>query len=268
MTDNDPIRAQAADVLADLRSALAFLTALPARALGRGNNENPNFSRGARVFPLVGALIGLVGGIAIAICVMFGLPPLVTSALAITTVVLATGAFHEDGLADTADGFGGGTTAARKLEIMDDSRIGTFGTVALILSLVLRIVALAAILPAGTGRAVAALIAAEAASRGAMVRLWHELPAARPGGMGERTGPPGQEAMLIALIGAVIIVVLAIVPTFGLWAALVGVAVVILVAFGFARLTAHQIGGQTGDTLGACQQVTVVAFLVSIAAFA
>jgi adenosylcobinamide-GDP ribazoletransferase len=267
MTDDDPIRAQVAAVLADLRAALAFLTSIPAASLGSRKAESPNFSRGARVFPLVGAVIGFIGGLVVVICVVLGLPPLVTSALAISAIVLATGAFHEDGLADTADGFGGGATAARKLEIMDDSRIGTFGTVALILSLVLRIVALAAILPAGSGRAVAALIAAEAASRGAMVRLWHELPAARPGGMGERTGPPDQEAMLIALIGAAIIVALAIVPTFGFWAAFVGVVVVILVAFGFARLTAHQIGGQTGDTLGACQQVTVVAFLVSIAAF-
>jgi adenosylcobinamide-GDP ribazoletransferase len=268
MTDRDSIQAQATDLLADFRAALAFLTAIPARALGRRKEESPNFSRGARVFPLVGAVVGFIGGVVVVVCAMLGLPALVTAALAITVVVLATGAFHEDGLADTADGFGGGGTTVRKLEIMDDSRIGTFGTVALILSLLLRVAALAAIVPDGGGHAMAALIAAEAASRGAMVRLWHELPAARPGGMGERTGPPDQEAMLIALIGAAIIVALAIVPTFGFWAAIVALVVVILTAFGFARLTAHQIGGQTGDTLGACQQVTVAAFLISIAAFA
>ena len=268
MKDDDSLREHALTVVDDLRSALAFLTIIPGSALGEPVDKRPDFRRGAQVFPVVGAIVGLAGGLVVIVGVWLGLPSFVVAALSVTSIVLLTGALHEDGLADTADGFGGGATSERKLEIMDDSAIGAYGGTALILSLVLRIATLAALVPAGGFRAAAALIAAEAASRGAMVRLWQELPAARLGGMAEGTGPPDQQAMLVAMIGAALIVVVAIVPAFGFLAALSGGAVLIATAFGFARLTAYQIGGRTGDTLGACQQVTVVAFLVGIAPFA
>jgi adenosylcobinamide-GDP ribazoletransferase len=86
--------------------------------------------------------------------------------------------------------------------------------------------------------------------------------------MAEGTGPPDSQAMLTALIVAAVIVVLAVMPTFGFWATLAAAALTIAVAFAFARLTALQIGGRTGDTLGACQQVTAVAFLVGVTPFA
>lgn len=268
MKDDDPLREYASAIFADLRMALLFLTGIPATLLGQVNDQRPDFRRAARAFPLVGALIGGIGGTVILVAVALGLATTIAAALAVTATVLVTGALHEDGLADTADGFGGGGTTLRKLEIMDDSRIGTFGTVALLLSLLLRIIALAALIPAGAVAAAMALIAAEAASRGALVRLWHELPAARPGGMADGVGPPDDHAMLAALAGSAIIVAIAIVPFFGLWAALVGALVLIATAFGFARLSANQIGGQTGDTLGACQQCTSIAFLIAVAAFA
>lgn len=268
MTDDDPFREFAATLAVDIRSALVFLTAIPGTAFGPTTDQRFDFRRSARIFPIVGLLIGAVGGFAIILAVALGMPALVAAALAVTVVVLATGALHEDGLADTADGFGGGATAERKLTIMGDSRIGTFGAVALILSLVLRFAALAALVPAGGFRAAAVLIAAEAASRGAMVRLWHDLPAARPGGMSDKAGPPDERAMLVAMISSVLIVIAAVVPTFGLWAALAGSGAMIATAYGFTRYSAHQIGGQTGDTLGACQQCTAVAFLVAIAPFA
>jgi adenosylcobinamide-GDP ribazoletransferase len=268
MTDNDPLREQIRSVLDDLRSSLAFLTIIPGSALGEAAGAMPDFKRGAQVFPVVGALVGLAGGAMLVLAVALDVPAVVSAALAVTAIVLLTGALHEDGLADTADGFGGGATSERKLEIMDDSAVGAYGATALILALLLRVVTLAALVPAGGVCAAAVLLAAEAASRGAMVRLWHDLPAARLGGMAEGTGPPDSQAMLTALIIAAVIVVLAVVPTFGFWAALAGTALLIAAALAFARLTARQIGGRTGDTLGACQQVTVVAFLVGVTPFA
>jgi len=268
MTDNDQFREQIRSVLDDLRASLAFLTIIPGSALGEAAGAKPDFKRGAQVFPIVGALIGLAGGAVLVLAVALDVPPVVSAALAVTAIVLLTGALHEDGLADTADGFGGGATSERKLEIMDDSAVGAYGATALVLALLLRVVTLAALVPSGGVRAAAVLLAAEAASRAAMVRLWHELPAARLGGMAEGTGPPDSQAMLTALIVAAVIVVLAVMPTFGFWATLAAAALTIAVAFVFARLTALQIGGRTGDTLGACQQVTAVAFLVGVTPFA
>jgi len=268
MTDVEPFREQIRSVLDDLRASLAFLTIIPGSALGESAGAKPDFKRGAQVFPVVGALIGLAGGAVLVLAVALDVPAMVSAALAVTAIVLLTGALHEDGLADTADGFGGGATSERKLEIMDDSAVGAYGATALILALLLRVVTLAALVPSGGVRAAAVLLAAEAASRAAMVRLWHELPAARLGGMAEGTGPPDSQAMLTALLVAAVIVVLAVMPTFGFWATLAAAALTIAVAFAFARLTALQIGGRTGDTLGACQQVTAVAFLVGVTPFA
>ena len=268
MKDDDALREYATAVSADFRLALVFLTSIPVTAFGQATDQPPDFRRGARVFPLVGALIGVAGGFVIVVSVALGLPASIAAALAVMGIIFLTGALHEDGLADTADGFGGGGTAQRKLEIMDDSRIGSFGAVALILSLLLRVLALAALVPAGGFRAAAALIAAEAASRGAVVGLWHELPTARPSGVADGAGPPDENAMLFALACGAIILAVVIIPAFGIWAALVSALILIATAFGFVRLSAHQIGGQTGDTLGACQQCTSIAFLVGLVPFA
>jgi adenosylcobinamide-GDP ribazoletransferase len=193
---------------------------------------------------------------------------LLAALLAIAAIVLLTGGLHEDALADTADGFGGGHTAEQKLAIMDDSRIGAFGALALAFSILFRVAALSALAEAGAFAAAVALIAAEAASRAAMVRLWHGLPAARAGSLSESGGSPDDRAMLVALAAAAVIVIVTVVPTFGIVAAVAATIVLGLAAYGFTRLCARQIGGRTGDTLGACQQISVIAFLVALAPFA
>ena len=145
---------------------------------------------------------------------------------------------------------------------MDDSRIGTYGAVAVVFSILFRVVALGAIAGTGAFRAAFALIAAEAVSRAALVRLWHDLPAARMGGLADDTGPPDQNAMLVALaVGAVIAVIVG-VPAIGLWATILAAMFTAAATFAMIRLTAHALGGRTGDTLGACQQVAVAAFLI------
>lgn len=267
MTDDEPLREQSEKLIADFRVALAFLTRIPASALGRTTNQPLGFRKAAQMFPLVGAVVGASGGLVIILATALGLPALVGAGLAVTATIVLTGALHEDGLADTADGFGGGATPARKLEIMDDSRVGTFGAVAVALSLILRVSALAALVATGGPAAGAALIAAEAASRGAMVKLWHDLPAARPGGIADLAGPPDHKATFAAVISAVVIVAITIVPTFGIWATFAGTAALIAVGYGCSLLFIDQIGGQTGDALGACQQSAAIAFLVAISAF-
>jgi adenosylcobinamide-GDP ribazoletransferase len=268
MTDLDRVKESASTFWADSRAALAFLTVVPATALGEPAGTKPNFRRGARSFPLVGLVVGLAGGLVLMIALAIGLSPLIASVLAVLATVLLTGAIHEDGLADTADGFGGGRTSEAKLAIMDDSRVGTYGAVAIGFSLLIRIAALAALAPIGGGRAALALVAAETASRAMMVQLWCRLPAAKLGGMSEETGVPDERAMYMAMFLAGVIVLVAIIPTSGFWAALFGSFLLIAASLGFERLSANQIGGRTGDTLGACQQISAAAFLIGIASFA
>ena len=264
---DDPFRAELDAILGDLKASLLFLTRVPARLFGDSGAARPDFSRAARVFPAIGVLIGAVGGLVLIVARDLGESPLIAAGLAVLATFLLTGGLHEDGLADTADGFCGGATAERKLEIMDDSRIGTYGAVALVSSIGLRVTALADLAIFGSWRSALALIAAEAVSRAAVVRLWHALPSARPGSLSEQAGPPDQMAMLIAIAIALVVVVITVIPAYGFWAAVVGSALAALATFGMTLLADRQIGGRTGDTLGACQQVAAIAFLIGVAGF-
>ena len=135
------------------RASTAFLTRLPPEWLGPTAGARPDFRRAARVFPLVGVLVGVVGGAVLVIgrVAAHSAPGLRHPCGACDMIF--TGGLHEDGLADTVDGFGGGATAARKLEIMDDSRIGTFGVAAVVFSILLRVAALVSLIPLGAFRA-------------------------------------------------------------------------------------------------------------------
>jgi adenosylcobinamide-GDP ribazoletransferase len=123
-------------LLADLLAAFALLTRLPVPIRGAAP-----FGHGVWAFPIVGAVVGTLSAGVYALCYRAGMPPLLSSVWAVTASVLLTGGLQEDGLADTADGFGGGATRARKLEIMRDSRIGSYGALGLMLSLIVRIAA-------------------------------------------------------------------------------------------------------------------------------
>jgi adenosylcobinamide-GDP ribazoletransferase len=242
-------------------AALAFLTRLP---IGRAQAETPLLSLADTVwaFPVVGLIIGAIGGVAYVIAVALGLPALASALIAVAMTALVTGALHEDGLADTADGFGGGATRETKLDIMRDSRIGTFGVLALILSVGLRVVALADV---GTRWHVfAALIAAHALARGVLPAAMHRLAPARDDGLGLSAGRPEQNQVFIGLAIALVIAVIAI----GLRAGISAAIVTAIVALAIGRLAQRQIGGQTGDVLGAIEQGAETAALLAAAAWA
>jgi adenosylcobinamide-GDP ribazoletransferase len=174
--------------------------------------------------------------------------------------VLVTGGLHEDGLADVADGFGGGATRERKLEIMRDSRIGTYGVCALILSFMLRVAALTELSDPAVVAAV--LVAAHAAARAPFAAFMRLVPAARPDGMSSDAGCPPQASAVVAVLLGVIPLVIGL----GLAAGIVA-AMLLCAAFGFmAWLCNRQIGGQTGDVVGALQQIGEIAVLLVAAA--
>ena len=264
MSSNESSPSEVGIAVGEIKSAAVFLTRLPPRLIGVDPSTAPDFRTGSRVFPVVGALVGLAGGLVLVIAVALGIPPLVASGLAVAATVILTGGLHEDGLADLADSFGGKTTE-EKLSIMSDSRVGTYGALAVGLSLILRVTALSSVAYTGSLRGMLILIAAEAVSRAALVRLWHELPAARAG-LSTEVGPPDQNAMLVALAVAAVIAVVFCLPTVGLWATLLSGALAALATYALIRVVARSLGGRTGDALGACQQIALVAFLVGASA--
>jgi adenosylcobinamide-GDP ribazoletransferase len=241
----------------DLRVAAAFLTRLPIRQEEPGRLSA--LPRAARCFPLVGLGIGLAAGVVYAVAIELVLPPILAAVLAVAAAVLVTGALHEDGLADTADGFGGGGDREAKLRIMRDSRIGTYGVAALLLAFALRVAGLAAL--GDSGEVVAVLIACHAASRAfVVVVMWRE-PSARSDGLAASAGRPGDMATAwAAALGVLVTLVFVGLDAFIAIGA--GAAVALLIA----RLARRQIGGITGDVLGAVQQGTEVALLLAIVA--
>jgi len=257
------------------RLAFTLLTRLPLPGGNPAEVADGAVARAAWVFPFVGLLVGAAGGGVFMLASNLGLGIASAALLAMGMQVLLTGALHEDGLADTADGFGGGRSRERKLEIMRDSRIGTYGVVALILVLSLRFSALQDLASnllsisdeldetAGQNSAIIiALIAAGALSRAAMAVVWYLLPPARSDGLAAGSGAvPFGTAVAAALLGGLI--AFAALPGFAFIMAGTAVAVLTLA---MAFLAHRQIGGHTGDVLGATQQVTEVAALLAIGA--
>jgi adenosylcobinamide-GDP ribazoletransferase len=228
---------------AELAGAFTLLTRLPVAALF--STPPPDPRRCVWAYPLVGALTGAIGAGSYWLCARAGLPPLLAGLWTLAAGVLVTGALHEDGLADTADGFGGGASVERKLEIMRDSRIGSYGTLALVLSVLLRWAAIAALAaPALVGPA---LIAAGALSRGAMALPVLALPPARSGGLGASLRGAGPIRLLAGPALAALLA-LALLP---IGAALAASSLGLAAALALAVLARRQIGGYTGDVLGA-----------------
>lgn len=241
----------------DILLAMAFLTRLPV-PVGKASASRP-LSDVAWAFPMVGLITGAVAGFALLLGFQLNLHPLVCGLLAIGASTVLTGALHEDGLADVADGFGGGRKVADKLRIMRDSQVGSYGVLALIFSVALRTGALAGMLTPTT--AVLALIAAAALSRGLVAVVMSQMEMARTDGLGAGAGRPSGEGAMVALgLGAV--------SAFLLLGALgwIVLGVAIAAAAAMAWIAKRQIGGQTGDVLGAVQQVSEAAALLCVAA--
>ncbi|MEK4034234.1 adenosylcobinamide-GDP ribazoletransferase [Methylocystis sp. IM3] len=249
----------------DIRACLRFYSRLPVRA-GVDGHAMPDFSRVSWATPVAGAAIGALGSAVLLLSAIVHLPPIVAAATAVAVLSLSTGALHEDGLADVADGFGGGATREQKLAIMRDSRLGTYGTLALCLSTLVRVGAIGALCERGALSAAIAIVAASALSRAVgLIPLVISLPA-RGDGAGSSAATPSAPALRVALyLGCAI----ALTPALGP-ASLAQTVVAVMAAFGGAiaitKMAQLQIGGYTGDVLGAAQQVSEVAMLVALSA--
>jgi adenosylcobinamide-GDP ribazoletransferase len=250
------LHSRLAPAVRDVGDALRFFTRLPIR----GDDATPvEMNRIAWAAPVAGAVVGLAGSVVLALAQALGLPHVVGSGLATAALVAATGALHEDGLADVADGFGGGATRARKLEIMRDSRIGAFGATALALALMLRVGALFSALSHGFWYAAGALVLVSAVSRAGALTPLAWLDPARADGAGATAGRLEPSAFAAAWGATLAIAFVLGFLAVGLLHAVAAAAAAGMAAGGLAALARRQIGGQTGDVAGAAQQCAEIA---------
>lgn len=248
--DTDPTRT----ALQDIVSGFGLLTRLPVP-----QGWPMRGAASAWAWPIVGLACGLIAAATGSVALALGIPAGVAAAISLATAAIITGGLHEDGLADTTDGLFGGWTRERRLEIMKDSSIGSYGTLALVFTALARWSALAALM--STGHHWQALAATAALSRAPMAVLMAALPNARGSGLSASTGTPTPNTVLAALLAASLIAVL----TTGA-ASLALLPVTAATALAVALIAKSRIGGQTGDILGATQQLAETAALATAAA--
>ncbi|PZF77862.1 adenosylcobinamide-GDP ribazoletransferase [Aestuariivirga litoralis] len=244
--------------------ALRFLTRMPVPFVR--TVDPPPLKDSMYMFPVVGAVVGAIAGLALVLADLARLPELFCGLFALAIAAMITGAFHEDGLADVADGFGGGNTREERLEIMKDSRIGAFGTLTLIITILARASLLGALLVLKPGAIILLVAGAAAFSRALMVDLLWATRPARANGLSAMAGQPTRNTTLLALgIGGLFAGVggsLVLTPEAGVLALVAGGLALAMVR----GLAMKKIGGQTGDVCGAGQIMAETAMLAVYAA--
>jgi adenosylcobinamide-GDP ribazoletransferase len=255
-------------LLRDLAQMVRFYSRLPVPKLPMEQDAHalPDFRQAPRMVAIAGLIIGIPAAMMLWLSANLGLPDLLAATLAVAVSVIATGAFHEDGLADTFDGLAGGATPERRLDIMKDSRIGAFGGSALILGILLRVAALAGVLEeAGAGTAAFVVVVAASLSRSLGLSPLAFLPNARPGGFSSSVGSPDMPAFVttltlsVAFAGALSIVTG--LSLFGMFGAIFLACLPVALLSWWALRTIH---GQTGDIAGAAQQLAEIAFYTGL----
>jgi adenosylcobinamide-GDP ribazoletransferase len=248
----------------DLIMALRFFSRLPT---GSRPHERPDLSRIALAVPFASLVIGVFPAFLLLGGGLTGLPKLFVAGIAVAASAIITGAMAEDAIADAADGLFGGSTRDRRLEIMKDSRHGTYGVVALCLFLLLRVVALAALDDADPIAAGAVWLAAMLMARSGALWLTVALPPARPNGASATAGRASPPAFAIGAVFALILSMLFSAPSAGLMGFALAVALLAVLAWGWSLLCQRLVGGQTGDLIGALQALLEVAALAAFLMF-
>lgn len=240
----------------DLAAGFMLLTRIPVPATIQ-STSTPDLKRSLWTYPLVGTVVSGSGAAVLYAATALGLPMTAAVLLAMASTIWLTGAFHEDGLADMADGLGGGQTVEKKLEIMHDSRLGTYGTATLVMVLLLKATILSSLT---ISQAIIGMVATGALSRMGIVLLLWILPPARPESLATVAGKPGPAALVVALATGISIAFVCGGYSMG------GVVITgTLIGTLFTGLLAYrQIGGFTGDVLGASQQISELVGLLAL----
>lgn len=254
----------ASTLVNDTARALGFLTRLPVPS-HYFEDQDAGLAQTSRAFPFAGLIASLPAAGFLLVAPSLNFPDLLAAAIAVAILIGTTGALHEDGLADMADGFFGGKDAEQRLEIMKDSRIGVYGALILVLAVLMKVVALASLLAFSGMVAALALLSAGVAARTAMVWHWAELESARPGGIADSAGKPDEESLSFALVSGIPLAAIIAILASGVGPAILVALLVVIASFAFVRLCRDKIGGFTGDTLGAATQIAEIAALIALA---
>jgi adenosylcobinamide-GDP ribazoletransferase len=251
-----------------LARALRFYSRLPVPHLAEevGPKDELDFASTALAVPVAGAVIGALMALALGLAHALGLGAAVSAVAALACGVTVTGALHEDGIADVADGLLADTSVERRLEIMRDPRHGSFGVLALILVMLARFALLAEISAAGTAATAAALIGAAALSRAASLMPLALLPPARQDGAGAAAGRLPVEAFGRAvMVGAALLLLFALIGGFGVPRGLLACVAALAAGYWLSVFAKARIGGQTGDVAGAAQILAELAVYLALA---
>ena len=258
-------RAQRQSLVGDCAAAFLLLSRIPMGWYRFPDDRPPDFISSLWAFPVVGLVIGAAAGGVLALSEMLLLPPLVSAAVALLALALLSGAMHEDGLADMADGFGGGRDVESKVRIMHDSRIGSYGVMALILSSAARLGLLMACLDAFDGVQLVMFIALiQAASRFQPVAQLSTFSISPHASLAHLTGQPGS----VRLVAGALIWLLPLAWFVGITTALLMAVPVVALALWIGTVAMRQVDGLTGDVMGATtiiSEIVLLACWVSLA---
>lgn len=244
---------------------LRFFSRLP---VGDAPHAVPDLNRMAPALPFVSLAVGFVPALLLTVLAWLGAPPLFAAAIGVGLLVVLTGAMTEDALADSADGLFGGASVERRLEIMKDSRHGTYGVVAIVLYLILRVTALggvAAINPLAAG---GLMLAATIAARSGSLWLSVELSSAREGGASASVGRVGKRTFAVGAGFATVFLFVLAGPFTSVIAVVLALLAAGLAALGWVWVCRKLVGGQTGDLIGALHALIEAAVLTILVLFA
>lgn len=257
MTQKDAYPRGLKGVVCDLAAAFILLTRLPVPWGWLTTSHVPNMKRSLWAFPFVGFCVSLGGAGVFFISILLQLPSVIAACLGFLAMIFLTGAFHEDGLADVADGFGGGFEREKKLDIMRDSRVGTYGSLAVFIALALRVFSIGSF---NLSFAIVAFLVTGTLSRFGILCILRFMKPAREEGSGTAAGIPSSAQMAVAG-GFSLVVAFTLLPL----GYVLPVCLTALASFAVVGILSHrQVGGHTGDVLGTAQQVSEVAMLLCI----
>lgn len=252
-------------ILADTAICVRFFSRIHLPRLSSRDDPSapPDFTQVSYAAPLAGLVVAAPACLLLLILSLTHLPALASAALVTGLLAVVTGALHEDGLGDVADGFFGGHTRERRLEIMKDSRVGAFGALTLAGAFLLKAALIGGLISHLGAWSALVLLMCEGLARALMIQEWHKLPSARPEGLGNRFGKPDSDQVRKALvIGVLLLLPLLFCLPF------VNIVLAALLAWIVSAMASHlamaKIGGITGDVLGAIQQLSALAFLIGL----
>ncbi|WP_082092524.1 adenosylcobinamide-GDP ribazoletransferase [Devosia epidermidihirudinis] len=248
----------------DFIMALRFFSRLPT---GSSPHQKPDLGRIAMALPLASVAIGIGPALLFLGATLIGLPPYFAAALGVAAMVIASGGMAEDALADSMDGLFGGYTRERRLDIMKDSRHGTYGVAAMSLFLLLRVTALGAVATTSPLAAAAIWLAATIVGRSGALWLAVALPAARSDGASAAVGRLPRLSFIIGAVFAAVLLFLLGGPASGILSLVVALLLSVGVIAGWASICQRLVGGQTGDLIGALGALIEIAVLTALIAF-